>query len=185
MKQALLIKYDFKEWNIVLPSRRELRLYQLLAPDQRRSAGAEAGFALKGLSAPQMGEALRALEVDPGAFSPEELATGRFHIRLRPRGVYEWSIESRGRPLGDDFFPVQPVEVRENTREKAASAVTARLKSQGWTDAQVGQETHQIGGPNAGILCRLQIGGNYYARETQGMLMRRKLGDNGSGIFAP
>ena len=162
-EQALSSSYPLEEWPLTLAAREELRFYARLDPLQRQQAQSEAGLALAALTRDQYTALVQAFE-PPGDNTLQQGSGGRFWIRLREPGVFEW-YDWVPETLLASGFPVQAT-VHEATREQAAAAVRSRLTSGGNSEAQIQSEIANIRGPGSGVLIRLQVGDGYVLEES-------------------
>ncbi|MBW3625010.1 MAG: hypothetical protein KY468_16555 [Armatimonadetes bacterium] len=181
---ALRDKYSIdEEGGLARRGLKGLRLYAALTPEQRQLARSDSGLSLATITRDQMLYGLGLLADDSQkdnvwfydnrmkewifnpygswreqsnevGIAPDRLGQNRFYIRFREPGYFMWH------DWVDDNPPPFPVgtDVRETTREKAETAVEAYLKGKGQDQQRIDSEKANIGGPELGVLSRLEIG---------------------------
>jgi hypothetical protein len=162
LKRAVLIKYGLDEWPLLVNQWGILKIYSLLTPVQRTQVQTNEGLLLGQLNPPVAREIVQEMQMDD-KFTPEQIAQGRLHLRLRPPGKYEWRhFKATVSP-----FPVQIV-VSEPTREQAEAAIEKLYPgaTAGIRGITVGDRA--VRGPGAGLEAQLQVGDQFRMMAIEG-----------------
>jgi hypothetical protein len=169
LKRALLIKYGLDEWTLLANNRGILKVYSLLNPEQRRQIQTNEGLVLGQLDPSVAQECIQSLQMD--STTPEEVAQGRVHMRVRPPGRYEWRrVRYDASP-----FPLK-IDVSETDREKAIEAVRQIAPDAVENMRGISIGPQGLRGPGAGLEAQIQV-----AREFRMMAIEGGLGSWSSG----